>query len=76
MKRFIEHHELARDSRFTRQDDAAATILSKLPEDVDEAVAAFERLQPRIEASVKGTEAEPLEHFGGVNGDLVSGSAS
>ena len=26
MKRFIAHHELARDSRFVRQDNIAATV--------------------------------------------------
>ena len=38
MKRFIEHHELARDSRFVRQDNVAVTILSQLPDDVDTVV--------------------------------------
>ena len=35
MKRFIEPNELARDSRFIRQDNVASTILSTLPDDVD-----------------------------------------
>ena len=60
MRRFIEHHELARDSRFVRQDNAQATILSKLPDDVDTVVEAFDRFTPMIERSVKGTAAEPL----------------
>jgi uncharacterized ferritin-like protein (DUF455 family) len=60
MKRFIAHHELARDRRFVRQDNVAATVLSQLPDDVDKVVEVFERLAPIIEVSVKGTEAEPL----------------
>jgi uncharacterized ferritin-like protein (DUF455 family) len=60
MRRFIEHHELARDSRFVRQDNAQATVLSKLPDDVDTVVEAFDRFSPMIERSVKGTAAEPL----------------
>ena len=35
MKRFIDHQELARDSRFVRQDNAQATVLAGLPDDVD-----------------------------------------
>ena len=31
MRRFIEHHELARDSRFVRQQNALATALSLAP---------------------------------------------
>jgi uncharacterized ferritin-like protein (DUF455 family) len=65
MKRFIAHHELARDSRFIRQDNVAATILSTLPDDVDKVVEMFDRLTPIIEVSVRGTEAEPLfEEYG------------
>ena len=60
MKRFIAHHELARDSRFVRQDNVAATILSALPDDVDKVVEMFDRLTPIIEVSVRGTAAEPL----------------
>jgi len=32
MRRFIDHDELARDSRFVRQDNAQANVLSTLPE--------------------------------------------
>ncbi len=60
MRRFIHHSELARDSRFVRQDNAQATILSKLPDDVDVVVEAFDRFAPMIERSVQGTAAEPL----------------
>lgn len=60
MKRFIEHSELARDSRFVRQDNAQATVLSTLPDDVDAVVAVFEQFAPMIEKSVKGTAAEEL----------------
>ncbi|MFI5316345.1 MAG: ferritin-like domain-containing protein [Myxococcota bacterium] len=65
MKRFIAHHELARDSRFVRQDNVAATVLSSLPDDVDKVVEVFDRLTPIIEVSVRGTAAEPLyEEYG------------
>ena len=65
MKRFIAHHELARDSRFIRQDNIAATVLSTLPDDVDKVVEMFDRLTPIIEIGVRGTEAEPLyEEYG------------
>jgi uncharacterized ferritin-like protein (DUF455 family) len=65
MKRFIHHRELARDSRFVRQDNATATVLSTLPDDVDAVVEVFENLAPLIEKSVRGTAAEPLfEEYG------------
>ena len=60
MKRFIQCDELARDSRFIRQTNLMATILSKLPDDVDKVVEAFEALDPMIASSVRGTAAEPL----------------
>jgi uncharacterized ferritin-like protein (DUF455 family) len=60
MKRFIEHYELARDSRFVRQDNAQATVLSTMPDDVDAVVEVFSKFAPAIEASVKGTAAESL----------------
>ena len=43
MKRFIDHEELARDSRFVRQDPAQANVLSSLPDDVDTVVNVFEQ---------------------------------
>ena len=65
MRRFIEHHELARDSRFVRQDNAQSTVLSTLPDDVDAVVNIFDQFTPMIEASVRGTAAEPLfEEYG------------
>ena len=65
MRRFIEHHELARDSRFVRQDNAQANVLSTLPDDVDTIVNVFEQFTPMIESSVRGTAAEPLfEEYG------------
>jgi len=65
MKRFIHYNELARDSRFIRQDNLATTILSTLPDDVDAIVEAFEKLDPLIEKGVRGTKAEPLyEEYG------------
>jgi uncharacterized ferritin-like protein (DUF455 family) len=60
MRRFIHHSELARDSRFIRQDNALATILSQMPDDVDVLVEAFDKLSPMIEKSVRGTAAQPL----------------
>ncbi|MEM7408769.1 MAG: ferritin-like domain-containing protein [Myxococcota bacterium] len=60
MRRFIEHTELARDSRFIRQDTAASTALANLPDDVDAVVSAFEKLAPMIEEAVRGTAAEEL----------------
>jgi uncharacterized ferritin-like protein (DUF455 family) len=60
MRRFIHHSELARDSRFVRQDNAQATVLASLPDDVDAVVQVFERFAPAIEQSVRGTAAEPL----------------
>jgi uncharacterized ferritin-like protein (DUF455 family) len=65
MKRFIQHSELARDRRFVRQDNLAATVLSTLPDDVATVVDVFAKLDPMIEKSVRGTEAEPLyEEYG------------
>ena len=65
MKRFIDCDELARDSRFVRQSNAMATVLSQLPDDVEQVVQAFEALDPMIAKSVKGTAAEPLyEQYG------------
>ena len=60
MKRFIDPQELARDSRFVRQDNAQATVLASLPDDVDVVVNLFEQFTPAIEASIRGTAAEPL----------------
>ncbi len=65
MKRFIHHDELARDSRFVRQDNAQSTVLATLPDDVDTIVNAFEQFSDMIEESVRGTAAEPLfESYG------------
>jgi uncharacterized ferritin-like protein (DUF455 family) len=60
VKRFIEHQELARDSRFIRQPNVMVQMLASLPDEVDAVVEAFDRMAPMIEASVKGTEAEAL----------------
>jgi uncharacterized ferritin-like protein (DUF455 family) len=65
VKRFIHHSELARDSRFVRQDNVASTVLSTLPDDVDAVVEVFDNLAPMIESSVRGTAAEELfEEYG------------
>ena len=50
MKRFIPHEELARDSRFVRQDPTQATVLASMPDDVDTIVNVFEQFGPMIEA--------------------------
>ena len=51
MKRFIQHEELARDSRFIRQDNAQSTVLAAMPDDVDTIVNAFEQFSDMIEQS-------------------------
>jgi uncharacterized ferritin-like protein (DUF455 family) len=72
MQRFIHHSELARDSRFVRQDNAAATVLSQLPDDVDAVVDVFEKLAPMLEASSRGTAAEALfEEYGPAFGLVI-----
>jgi uncharacterized ferritin-like protein (DUF455 family) len=60
MKRFIEPDELARDSRFVRQDNRMSTVLSQMPDDVDTVVDMFEQFSPMIERTIRGTAAEPL----------------
>jgi len=60
MRRFIDHEELARDSRFIRQDAAMSTVLAQMPDDVDTIVNMFEKFTPMIEESVRGTSAQPL----------------
>jgi len=65
MKRFIQHEELARDARFVRQDNATASVLASLPDDVDAVVEAFEAFAPMIEKAVQGTKAQALfEEYG------------
>jgi len=68
MRRFIQHFELARDSRFVRQENVLATALSRLPDDVDAVVAAFEQFDPMIEKSVRGTAAEVWNRLLGSDG--------
>jgi uncharacterized ferritin-like protein (DUF455 family) len=60
MKRFIQHEELARDSRFIRQSNALSTVLSAMPDDVDAVVEMFDKFTPMIEESTRGSSAEPL----------------
>jgi uncharacterized ferritin-like protein (DUF455 family) len=73
MKRFIHHSELARDRRFMRAENILATILASLPDEVDAVVDAFERLDPLVAESVKGTAAEPLyEEFGSAFGIVAT----
>ena len=65
MKRFIQHEELARDSRFIRQQNVLTTVLATLPDEVDAVVETFDKFGPMIEESSRGTAAEPLfEKFG------------
>jgi uncharacterized ferritin-like protein (DUF455 family) len=59
MKRFLQHHELARDSRFIRQ-NAFTDMMAQLLDDVDAVVAAFDNMAPIIEVMVKGTPFEAL----------------
>jgi uncharacterized ferritin-like protein (DUF455 family) len=69
MKRFIDHEELARDSRFIRQDNAQATVLATLPDDVNAVVDVFERFDQAIAKAVQGTAAQPLyEEYGAAFG--------
>lgn len=60
MKSFVTHEELARDSRFVRQDNVLATMLSQLPDDAEAVVQCFEQLDPMVARAVSGTAAEPL----------------
>ncbi len=60
MRRFITHDELARDRRFSRQDNATAAVLSTLPDDVDTVVDVFEKFDGVIAQAVKGTAAQEL----------------
>ena len=65
MKRFIQHEELARDSRFIRQQNVMTTVLASLPDDVDKVVEVFDQFAPMIEEGTRGTAAWPLfEKFG------------
>lgn len=65
MKRFIPHEELARDSRFIRQDNNVTTVLSTLPDEVDKVVEVFEKLAPMIRDSVQGTASQEMyDRFG------------
>jgi uncharacterized ferritin-like protein (DUF455 family) len=59
MKRFISHHELARDRRFKRV-NPRNQLLQSLPDDVDEIVRVFELIAPKLEARVAGTELEAV----------------
>jgi len=60
MKRFIQHEELARDSRFVRQSNVITTVLAQLPDEVDAVVEILDRFGPMIERSVQETDAQPL----------------
>ncbi len=65
MKQFIEPNELARDTRFIRQSNLLTTMLASLPDDVDVVVESFEKLDPMIAESTRGTAIEELyEEYG------------
>ncbi len=72
MRRFIHHHELARDARFVRQDNRTVTVLATLPDDVDAVVDVFEKFDPMIAKAVKGTAAQPLYDEYGAAFSLVT----
>ena len=59
MKPFMSHDELARDSRFLRQ-NALFDVMASLPDDVDKVVEAFDKLAPMMEGFVRGSPFEPL----------------
>lgn len=59
MKRFMEHAELARDSRFKRN-HTQNQLLSALPNDVDGIVRLFEAVAPKIRERVAGTALEAV----------------
>jgi uncharacterized ferritin-like protein (DUF455 family) len=55
----MSHDELARDSRFLRQ-NALFDLMASLSDDVDKVVQAFDALAPVMEGFVRGTAFEPL----------------
>jgi uncharacterized ferritin-like protein (DUF455 family) len=59
VKRFISHHELARDRRFKRI-QTRNQLLQSLPDDVDTIVKVFEKIAPTLRARVEGTELEAV----------------
>ncbi|MFP6638958.1 MAG: ferritin-like domain-containing protein [Myxococcota bacterium] len=59
MKRFMEHEELARDSRFKRN-HPQNRLLSSLPNDVDGIVRILESVAPKIRERVAGTAHEAV----------------
>ena len=59
VKRFISHHELARDRRFKRA-QGRNMLLASLPDDVDTIVRVFEEVGPKLRARVAGTALEEV----------------
>jgi uncharacterized ferritin-like protein (DUF455 family) len=59
VKRFIEPHELARDSRFKRA-KSGNTLIRSLPDDVDAIVRVLEAVGPKICERVAGTSLESI----------------
>jgi uncharacterized ferritin-like protein (DUF455 family) len=59
VKRFIEPHELARDSRFKRAKSGNG-LIRNLPDDVDEIVRVLELIGPKVRERVVGTSLEAI----------------
>jgi uncharacterized ferritin-like protein (DUF455 family) len=76
MKRFIQHDELARDSRFTRQTTVLSNLIAQLPDDVNAVVGLFEKFAPIIEKATRGTAAEPLYDAYGPGFGLMTNTQS
>ncbi len=59
MDRFMDHGDLARDSRFKRAENRNQ-LLQGLPDDVTAIVRIFEKIEPKIRERVAGTALEPV----------------
>ena len=59
LRRFITHHELARDRRF-RRSRSRNELFRSLPDDADEIVRVLEEIAPKIRQRVAGTALEAV----------------
>jgi uncharacterized ferritin-like protein (DUF455 family) len=59
LKRFISHHELARDRRFKRA-NSRNRLLGSLPDDLNSIVEIFEEVAPKLRKQVEGTALEAV----------------
>jgi hypothetical protein len=59
VRRFISHEELARDSRFRRQ-QSRNRLIASLPEDVDGIVRVLEEVGPKIRKRLEGSPFEAV----------------